>query len=227
MQHGFSGLILIVIVFFLAIAGAGGYYLYNQQKLPARNIIIDESSPTTSQLRAEIAEQKQKLDSFQEASTSADWKTYQDTQFGYSVMYPADWHVYKLKDYPYGGFPGMMFDGQLIITSLSRFPRFSAGDGSGDEYIGVDVTPLDQDLVPIVENARSYVYPSGEKNSVETITVNGYTGYKIVNPDKNVNFYFLYPNKQGGVFLSIASRTVMSQEYSTAEKVIQGFKFVL
>lgn len=208
MQKGFALPLVLASLLLLSLTGASVYFYYQSQNNPTENT-------STPQPSAEVQDDK-----------DSNWKTYTDQEFGYSIQHPSNWYVYKLEDYPYGGFPGMTYKGQIIITSLNKFPRFSAGDGSGDQYLGVDISPLDQDVQPIVDKTRNYISPSGEKNLVETLTVNNHTAYKIIDPDKDVSIYIPFQNKKGGIFMSISSRTSISSENATAEKVLQTFKFL-
>lgn len=156
---------------------------------------------------------------------TANWKTYENKVLKYSIKYPPTWYVYELKDYPYEGYPGIIEGSEAIITSFPRFPKFSAGDGSGDQYIGIEITKTEaiQDRIKILQEFR---YPSGEKDKVEQLSLNGLKAYRVTQLDNDVEW--LIPNKNGtdGVSVSILSRSVESNGIDSINQILSTFKFL-
>jgi len=78
-----AGLKIALAIGALVVIGVAGYWLGNRDSeevvvspMPTETLAIS-STPTSSQ----------------EASVSADWKTYTNTQYGFEFRYPADWYI--------------------------------------------------------------------------------------------------------------------------------------
>lgn len=86
-----KGIAPILVVILIAVA-VGGYLLYQNQTKPVvvpQLVTQPSSSPVANPVSTDSAE-------------IANWKTYTDKNFGYSVDYPDNWQVIAMKDAPAG-----------------------------------------------------------------------------------------------------------------------------
>ncbi len=77
-------------------------------------------------------------------SETDDWPIYTNNEAGYKLKYPTSWKVYSFKNYPYDGFPGILNEQSIIITSSQKFPKMDSE--ASDKYIGVEIYPTTEDL---------------------------------------------------------------------------------
>lgn len=75
-QQGFAGIFVLLV---LALAIAGGAYYLGTQKGSWKAQEATNTTSTTNQ--------------------TADWKTYTNKRYGYSLKYPSDWHVWNIDRY--------------------------------------------------------------------------------------------------------------------------------
>src|SRR5260221_2136729 len=102
-ERGFTPLVIILgLVFILGIAG-GVYYLGTQKQTQPQM----QSNPATTALPTLKRGQSQDLASTSAIDSTANWKAYTNTQYGFSVKYPSGWNTWSYPDsvnspYSYG-----------------------------------------------------------------------------------------------------------------------------
>jgi hypothetical protein len=150
---------------------------------------------------------------------TTNWKTYTNDVLKYSLKYPLNWYVYELKNYPYEGYPGVIQGNEIIITSSPRFPK-----DDENQYIGIEILKI-EDVQGRIKTLQEFRYPSGEKDKVEQLSLNGVTAYRVTQLDNDVEW--LMPNKNGtdGVSVSILSRSVESNEIDIIDQILSTFQF--
>ncbi|GEM_PF-2476571 len=228
--------ILLLLLGVGLIAIIGGKYYLDQKKLnsitdfescaqagypvmesyPGRCITPDGRSFT------QILSKEEQKKLLPPSDLTADWKTYTHTEYDYSIKYPTGWNAYSLKDYPYPDDPGIGDLNTLVVTTLSKFPEFSVGDGTGDAYIGFQISKLDQDFEEYASRLKN-----DSKNNVEVkeSNVNGNKAYKVTQADGDIGW--LISNNAGvdHISISVLSNSAESKDIAIIEQIISTFTF--
>lgn len=214
-----KGLAPIVIILLIA-AAIGGYLVYsgkinlNQGEVRCTKeakICPDGSSVGRTGPNCEFAACPTTPDE------TANWKTYTNGYF--SIKYPDGWYIYELKNYPYQGYPGVIDQTEVIITTLPKFPKISAGDGSSDDYIGINIIKTEDNIIKPVGTK----YPNGEEDTIEEIKIGGNRAYKITQPDKDIKW--LIPSMEDGVIITVPERSSTSDYISKINQILSTLKF--
>lgn len=212
-----SGLAPILIVILIALA-VGGYFVYTNYSNLSR--VISRDNQTKSTQSGQTTQTPTPT-----SDSVVDWKTYTNIELAYSIKYPSSWYTYELKDYPYEGYPGVIEGNETIITSFSKFPKFSAGAGTGDQFIGIEIVSV-EDIQNRIDRLKSFTYPSGEKDKVVQLLLNGQTAYKVTQLDKDVEWLIPNNNKASGISVRILSLSVESTELNTIDQILSTFRFI-
>lgn len=85
MKKASAALWIVWIILIILIAGGLVYY-FQYTKIPELNTKINDLQNQVNQLQEQAK---------QPADETADWKTYENTKYGYSVKYPSDWYLYN------------------------------------------------------------------------------------------------------------------------------------
>lgn len=211
----------LVIAMLLVLLGGAGTYIFLGQSKQSQNQTATPT-PTTAQDQTG----NPNLTPGEPKDDTADWQTYINGSLGYSLKYPKNWYSYSMKDYPYEGYPGVIDPNETIIASLNKFPKSSAGDGSGDVYIGFIISKLDQDIEEYVNRLKNSKEPNGQKsNSVEALILNGNKAYKITQLDRDVEWLIPNENGKGNIIISMSSNSSSNISISTINQILSTFTF--
>ena len=177
-----KGQIQIILIGILILAGvAGGAYYFGKSQAPkSKNPVVTSTSPTPDASPAPTG-----------AEETANWKTYTNTQYSYSISYPDSWEVREAK--PRVGnstvWSGEILDQQLKEVQKVSFINRSRGN-QGSLTVGIRSNPDNYDLNQwFIKNKRV-----GEK-------IKGDTKLSDI-PAKNVShFTYVYPGDLGIIAL--------------------------
>jgi len=155
-QKGFVELLIIGIVLLLAVAG--GAYYFGTQKSQAPVTSSPSPIAQVSLLPTPIPDETANPDSI-----GANWKTYTNTSYKYSIQYPRDWELLKSSDL------GASF---RPIGKENNFPYGAVRIEVRDKTIKDEILSLKEYLEQVVGDETS---PSRILESIEQIN----TGYKV------------------------------------------------
>lgn len=82
MQKGFAGIIILIIA--LILAGLAGAYYFGKIQNPKTQVMQPTIAPSSSSNETV----------YTEASRSANWKTYTNPKYSFSLKYPEEWNSY-------------------------------------------------------------------------------------------------------------------------------------
>jgi len=237
-QKGFTPVLIVILI---AIA-LSGYVLYQKQakqfpsiKACTQDAKLCPDGSSVSRIGPNCEFSPCPSPAPKESTISAEingWKTYTSTEYGYSVKYPANWYVYELKNSPYG-YPGIPGPGDVIITSLPKFPEITAGPGTGDSYLGIEIsaateTNPDYSFGLNLDKRIASVQKSDiadYKSFVEELIINGNKAYKEIQPDNDIIFYIPYKSHSGWIDIVMLERTTKSSEKTIVNQILSTFRF--
>ncbi len=150
------GLVPILIIILIALA-VGGYLIYQKQFKPT-----PVSQPLPSPIASPIASSSAETDN--PDSIGANWKTYTNSQFGYSFKYPSDY-----KSYPNLG-------SHVFYSPDTKFDKTYGGKTQGLEIGSVVYGPN--------EDIQNYIGPNTKADAIlasKLVLPSGYSAKAYVN----------------------------------------------
>jgi hypothetical protein len=208
MQKGFAQAYLLIAIL-VVVLGAGAWYytkLSSNSTSPQQSVYKTPSAP----------------------NQDANLETYTNDPLHYSIQYPADWKAYSMKDYPYQGYPGVLDPTMTVITNLGKFPKYSAGDGSGDLYYGIDISKgneLYRDITTILKRAQT---PDLSGSSIVTeISLNNIKAYRQVKTTDSSNtvISIYIPNTNSNGVIVVSYKIPGNNSQATLDQILSTFKF--
>jgi len=173
-KRGTSTVTTIIIIFVVSLlfAGASGgttFYLLDQQfKIQKQDMQdqIDEFTKDKADLKKELDETKEKL---ADKDETADWKTYTNSKYGYSIKYPLDYRCEAADENPLRCWPNdytvhlKTFDSYSKIQvavydkEVSDYKKYTADNFEEYEKGANKFTKVkDKDDVYIKKNNKTY-----------------------------------------------------------------------
>lgn len=202
-----SKIILPALIFIVIILTISGIYL-SQNYQPKPKPIVPKPTPTTAPSPTPTDE-------------TTNWKTYSQNVLRYYFKYPNNWRVYELKSYPYDGYPGIIDNNEIIVTTSDKFPRIQTDNS--DQYIGFTISETGD----VLERIKKVQIPdtAGNKSNVIEKNINGLKAYEETQSDGDKMIYFPYKDKTGGILVTILSPTVKSGNIEQVNQILSTFKF--
>lgn len=158
-QKGFTFIEVMLVLIFVAVIAFAGYYVYSQNK--------DDSEDATV-TAGKSASPNAKPDPL------ADWKTYTDDEFGYSLKMPKDWQFKKGEPAKIEGSDEVLTDseGEVIMESDSIVPT------GNDNIEGISTVHTHRSTASpkdyFIENG---VGRAGYEGDGKETTINGYQAF--------------------------------------------------
>lgn len=161
---------------------------------------------------------------YTESDQSANWKTYTDAKFGFTIKYPDDYFKFQ-------GDPKL---GLFVATSTPQggdSPKFLGIDDvwlNGSSLSGINITSLDQYLESISYYASTQKIP---------IMMNGINGYKViytlmVGPAEPLKPQYVYEgmvlkdNKLHSISMASWSKNALDRNQNTFNQILSTFRFL-
>ena len=204
-QKGFVELLIIGIVLLLAVAG--GAYYFGTQKSQAPVTSSPSPIAQVSLLPTPIPDETANPDSI-----GANWKTYTDSKYNYSINYPPDW---KTETMEYGVYLGKASVG---------------GYAYGEASVGVGVLPSTLSIEEYLSRYNNSFSGSSPKR-VGTFTIGGSLGEKwdintYQSPNTDSFVVFLTRNDQTYYVSKSMFNIDQAREHNKeVDQVISTFRF--
>ncbi len=212
-KSGMSTGMIIGIAVVVAIVFGGGVYTY----------VNNKAEKEKKDLNAQITELQSQVSNVTTATTAtdetADWKTYSDSEFKYSIKYPNDW---LSEDVSYAG------ETVYLLTS-DRKKNFDAGervrafDVSVTGYSDSSMLPNNQSKKLSFENWIKQEADSFGFIQRKSIVVDGVSGYQGVGSGDGES-YLIFVQKGNLIYQIETGDTTVPT--TTEQKVINSFKFL-
>lgn len=195
---------LIIVALIAALLGSTGTYLaLKQPNTQPQNILQNTIIPSPTPIPDETANPD---------SIGANWKTYTNQKYGYSIMYPDTWitnetdlNNINILGMGKGSNNGFAYGGQSVIINVA------STNLTNQEYIKTNIAPTSNPI------------------KIESININGILGEKwTFNTDNNSDNYAVFFNRNEKTYVLIKESNNNSQfkEYNAeVNKVISTFKF--
>lgn len=146
---------------------------------------------------------------------------YTNTTDRYSIQYPKDWYVYKIKEYPYEGYPGVLPTGDdILVTSLPHFPRLTPDNS--EEYTGLQIQAMNKNN-PDASFGLDLDKRIKASMKIEEIKINGVRAFKESQNDGDVTYFIPFQDKEGWIMVTfygvkdMKMREILEQMVSTIQ----------
>ena len=237
-QKGFI-LPIVIAAVVVALLGAGGFYAYKYYSTPtpsAQNQPIvggdRDAHGCIGSAGYSWCEAKQKcLRTWEEpceADTTAGWKTYTNSQYGFSFKYPKEWVISENGSGPTVSVWSSEKKKQESVNAIIPiYPEFSVNYKDLASFKDFAKSLVGKDVSGVKDFVSSYGY----FGSYADININGQKGYAVVSV-ANRAVYTLYVESNGGVYV-LGTEDLSEGSYDpknpkideNVKKIISTFKF--
>ncbi|MDP3918172.1 MAG: hypothetical protein Q8Q30_03300 [Candidatus Woesebacteria bacterium] len=185
-------LIILLSVLLLLSVLIAGFFAYQTQKLvnelkikneELRNVAVATTEPTVEPVATNSASAT--------PDPTANWKTYTNTEYKYSISYPL---TYKISNQADGA------TGSIPLNAYNIFISESASSKYEDRLIDINNIGMLIDITPVDQWQKTSVLVSGVKAT------------KFIKIDKSSNFdiYHIQTNKSGGLEIYVNNKNSKS-----------------
>jgi hypothetical protein len=207
-QQGFSVLVLVASMVVIAVLAFGGYYVWNKSK--------DEDSSKKSTTSQNSSKQNEKPKD-EEPDPYEGWRSYENTTYGISFRYPADW---KVEDGPVNSTDSATRQQYAVILELSEEFKYN-------ETLNIEI--LDQNLDITTEWYDKY-YAQSPLNEV-TKTVNELKDkksvqYSVVNSGEESKLYLFSVDDKTYLFSSLGTTQLDPDYWAKFNKIFTSLKII-
>lgn len=209
-KGGMSTGMVVGIAVLVAIVFGGGAYAY----------VNNKAEKEKKDLNAQIAELQDQVSSLQTTTTTASWKTFSNSRYGYSIKYPEKWYVQtdnSEEDFTKRGGADVGIDyigGDTYWSNYSNFD-YTLGDEPTDrQVISLMIYKTDQSLNDFF-NIR-YNNSGTEISGKSTTTIQGKESMK-----------FTITSKASVVLVKLSNGIMLfnTDESKTFDSMISSLKF--
>ena len=211
---GFGLLELVLVAGLIAVLAGGGFYISQlkgrQSAVQEGNNALQQAEDLAQKLNAQDAERAKQLENLgapaqpvaspAAASSTADWKTYRNEEYGFEFKYPADWQIYS---------EGARLDRgsvKLMIYNVTFGPPGVDGNPSLPMSVAVYTKSFTEEIMGLSESQGF------EK---EQTFVNGMGATKLT---KGLNTTFFVPHEEFDF--------VIGGDNKTVDQILSTFKFI-
>ena len=172
-QKGFANIVLILAIVILV--GIGGYFVFVKKSEP----VAQQQTPTPTQTNTPVSPTPTPEDE------TANWKTYNNARYSYTIKYPSDWYVettYSENDFTQRGPVGDndFIGGDTIWSNYQNPRQYDLGTippDSAEVFLLIYRTDSQAALDSFI-SSRGYSY-----SKKENVNINGVAGIRLTIED--------------------------------------------
>lgn len=175
MQKGFVSTWLVIGLIIAVLVAGGGYWIYKTQVQKSRVPQDQYGMPIITPSQTPETNNKPTPNTKPQNNEAANWKTYINSQYGFTVMYPTNWTISQVEPPISVNKPGD--SAPLFYVAAPGYPTPGVGlDGVVDFFI----YKYDNSL-SLLDWVKKNGYNNGSlpDNYYQSVTINGYSAVKI------------------------------------------------
>jgi hypothetical protein len=203
-----SAVVWVVWIILTILIAGGLVYWFQFKKIPELNKKIDDLQNQVNQLQEQSKDE------------TADWETYENTKYGYSLKYPKDWFLYdkgflnvETKKYELPQKTVFIDDKEIEdIPSGSDYPLAAVTINVEDEEFDFNEVKQDSSI------AFSTVEVAGEE-ALKGISK------KASDFDQSYGTYYYINHNSKGYIISWPNEDASGKHDSTYDKILETFQF--
>lgn len=206
-EKGFAQILIII----LALIAIGGAYYFGTQKNNVLTTPVQSSVPAVTEATTQASPT---------TDPTANWKTYTNTQYGFTFKYPPGLETLLQSE---GGVSGPITGNPIFVYALADKLTIAQGTDKPFDGLSIDIVDTNGSLDTYVSNERD-----AEKNSYRGIfdptikQLNIPVQNRYLDSESSISRYFL---KSNNTVVAISVIRFSPDFMRTASQILSTFKF--